>query len=265
VTIRWRPSWPMRRRRSAGGHLSRTAVLVVALALGATGGVRAQARAAGLVTAARAQLRAGNADSGLALLRLALDSGTVATGVDRTNAFVWQGVLLFYKGRDGLARESFREALTIDPRLEVAGLAQIDSLLAVEFESVRRTVQLPLTAARPSAALARLAGGPSVDTLYSCVPECRGLDQPPRALSPESQTVTVPGAGSVMGGVAVVRFVIDTTGAVEPASVVVVSSPRPGLSELLIDHVRRVRFAPGRVRGRSARVVLQWRLSVRSG
>lgn len=255
----------MRRRRGGGGHVSRTAGMCFALTLGATRGVGAQTRAADLVTAARTQLRAGNADSGLALLRLALDSGTVATSVDRTNAFVWQGVLLFYKGRDSLARESFREALTIDPRLEVAGLAQIDSLLAVEFESVRRTVQLPLTAARPSAALARLAGGPSIDTLYSCVPECRGLDQPPRALSPESQTVTVTGAGSVMGGVALVRFVVDTAGAVEPASVVVVSSPSPGLNGLLIDHVRRVRFAPGRVQGRSVRVVMQWRLSVRSG
>ncbi len=239
--------------------------VVLATGVGGARALGAQARAADLVTGARAQLHAGNVDSGLALLRLALDSGTVATRVDRTNAFVWQGVLLFYKGRDSLARESFREALTVDPRLEVAGLAQIDSLLAVEFESARRTVQLPLTAARPSAALARLAGGPSVDTLYSCVPECRGLDQAPRVLSPESQTVTVPGAGSVMGGVALVRFVVDTAGAVEPASVVVVSSPGPGLSALLIDHVRRLRFAAGRVQGRSARVLMQWRLSLRSG
>lgn len=224
----------------------------------------AQTPAADLVTAARAQLRAGNTDSGLALLRVALDSSTAGTGTDRMNAFVWQGVLQFFKGRDSLAHESFREALLIDPRLEVAGLAQIDSGLALEFEAIRRSVQPPALA-RPSAALGRLAGAPRQDTAYTCAPECRGLDQPPRALSPEAQTVIVSGAegASVMGGVALVRFVVDTSGAVEPASVTVVSSPSPGLAESLINHVRRLRFAPGRAQGRAVRVLLQWRLNLR--
>src|ERR1041385_5807994 len=117
--------------------------------------VAAQTPAADLVTAARAQLWKGNADSGLALLRLALDSSTRATASDRMNALVWRGVLQYYKGQDSLARESFRDALTIDPRLEGAGLAQGDSILAVEFEGVRRSVQLPPTAPRPPAALPR--------------------------------------------------------------------------------------------------------------
>src|ERR1041385_2340614 len=111
--------------------------------------VAAQTPAADLVTAARAQLWKGNADSGLALLRLALDSSTRATASDRMNALVWRGVLQYYKGQDSLARESFRDALTIDPRLEVAGLAQVDSILAVEFEGVRRSIQLPPKAPRP--------------------------------------------------------------------------------------------------------------------
>jgi len=249
VTIRWR-----------------AAAIFVALLVETTRGMGAQARAAELVTAARAQLGAGNVDSGLVLVGLALDSSTLATGRDRVNAFVWRGVLQFYKGRDSLARESFRDALTIDPRLEVAGLVQIDSLLAVEFEAVRRSVQPPPTAARPSAALARLASGPSLDTLYSCVPECRGLDQPPRPLAAESEIVTVRSGGAtpIMGGVAVVRFVVDSTGAVEPASIGVVSSPSPALAEALADHVRPVRFSPGRVQGRAVRVLLQWRLTLKS-
>src|SRR5437867_12616101 len=126
----------------------------------------APARSSYLVTAARAQLGAGNVDSGLVLVGLALDSSTVATGRDRVNALVWRGVLQFFKGRDSLAHGSFRDALTIDPQLEVAGLGQIDSLLALEFEAVRRSVQPPPTAARPSAALARLAAGPPPDTLH---------------------------------------------------------------------------------------------------
>src|SRR5437870_13784960 len=120
----------------------RAAAMVMGLALavevGAAPVMAGQTRAADLVTAARAQLGGGNVDSGLVLVGLALDSSTLATGRDRVNAFVWRGVLQFYKGRDSLARESFRDALTMDPRLDVAGLAQIDSLLAVEFEAVRR-------------------------------------------------------------------------------------------------------------------------------
>jgi hypothetical protein len=82
----------------------------------------------------------------------------VATGRDRVNALVWRGVLQFVKGRDSLAHESFRDALTIDPRVEIAGLGQIDSLLAVEFEAVRRSLQLPPTAQRPSARAGSMAG-----------------------------------------------------------------------------------------------------------
>ncbi|PYO99437.1 MAG: hypothetical protein DMD60_01755 [Gemmatimonadetes bacterium] len=240
--------------------------LALALDLGAAPIVTGQARAADLVTAARAQLRAGNVDSGLVLIELALDSTTIATGRDRVNALVWRGVFQFFKGKDSLARESFRDALTIDPRLDVAGLGQLDSLLAADFEDARRSIQPPPTAPRPSAALARLAAGPALDTLYSCIPDCRGLDQPPRALTGEFETVTVGsgGAGTIMGGIALVRFVVDSAGRVEPASITVVSSPSPALRDTLLEHVRPARFSPGRVQGRGVRVLMQWRLTLRS-
>ena len=238
----------------------------MALALVTSRSVGAQTRGADLGAAARGQLRVGNVDSGLVLVGLALDSSTIATGRDRVNALVWRGVLQYFKGRDSLAHESFRDALSMDPRLEVAGLAQIDSLLAADFEAVRRSIQPPPTAQRPTAALARLAGGPPLDTLYSCVPECRGLDQPPRPLPGESDVVTLRtgSAGSIMGGVAVVRFVVDTMGGVEPASIAIVSSPSPALRDALVDHVRQARFSPGRVQGHAARVLVQRRLTLRS-
>jgi len=248
----------------------RAAAIVTGLALGLVIGAArvmvAQVRAADLVAAARAQLRAGNVDSGLVLVGLALDASTLPTSRDRVNALVWRGVLQYFKGRDSLAQESFRDALTMDPRLEVAGLAQLDSLLAADFEAVRRSVQPPPTAQRPSVALARLAAGPPLDTLYSCVPECRGLDQPPRPLPGESDVVTLRSgsAGSIMGGVAVVRFVVDSMGGVEPASIAVISSPSPALWDTLLDHVRPARFSPGLVQGRAVRVMLQWRLTLRS-
>src|SRR5205809_8070669 len=170
--------------------------LALALELGVTPGVAGQARAAGLVTAARAQLGAGNVDSGLVLLGLVLDSGTVATERDRVNALVWRGVLQYFKGRDSLAHESFRDALMIDPRLEVAGLVQIDSLLAAEFEAVRRSVQPPPPAARPSSALARRAAAPPLDSQYSCVPAWPALPPAPPPPSGASELVTVLAGGA---------------------------------------------------------------------
>src|SRR3989454_7028998 len=152
--------------------------LALALDLGVTPVVAGQARAADLVTAARAQLGAGNVDSGLVLLGLVLDSGTVATERDRVNALVWRGVLQYFKGRDSLAHESFRNALVMDPRLVGGGLVPIDSFLAADFEAVRRSVRLPPTAQRPSAALARLAAGPSLGSRLTRLPECRRSHQP---------------------------------------------------------------------------------------
>ena len=77
-------------------------------------------------------------------------------------------------------------------------------------------------------------------------------------------TVRSGGASPIMGGVALVRFVVDSTGRVEPGSIAVVSSPSPALRETLVDHVRPARFSPGRVQGRAVRVVMQWRLTLRS-
>src|SRR2546429_9111470 len=98
--------------------------LALALELGVTPGVAGQARAADLVAAARAQLGAGNVDSGLVLLGLVLASGTVATEQDRVNALVWRGVLQYFKGRGSLPPPAFCDAPAIDPRAQGAGPGQ---------------------------------------------------------------------------------------------------------------------------------------------
>src|SRR5207245_6400093 len=133
--------------------------------VGVSAGLAGQPGAADLVTAAGAQLGAGNVDSGLVLLGLVLDSGTVATERDRVNALVWRGVLQYFKGRDSLAHESFRNALVVDPRLEVGGLVQIDSFLAADFEAVRRPVPPPPPGHGPSARLAPPAARPPAETV----------------------------------------------------------------------------------------------------
>src|SRR5258705_11575726 len=110
----------------------RAAMMLVGLALaaglGAAPVMGAQARAADLLTAARAQLGAGNVDSGLVLVGLALDSSALATGRDRVNALVWRGVLQFFKGRDKLPHVMFCDALSTGAPPAVRGLGAIGSL-----------------------------------------------------------------------------------------------------------------------------------------
>src|SRR2546430_13191251 len=93
--------------------------LALALELGVTPVVAGQARAADLVTAARAQLGAGNVDSGLVLLGLALDSGSVATERDRVNALVWRGVVQSFKGRGSAGPPVVSDAISIELGLVV--------------------------------------------------------------------------------------------------------------------------------------------------
>src|SRR2546428_6753612 len=106
----------------------RAATVVVGLALGVEVGaaqvMAAQARAADLVTAARAQLGAGNVDSALVLIGLALDSSTVATGRDHVNALVWRGALPIFPGPDSSSQRSCLCAPPLTLRLHVAARVQ---------------------------------------------------------------------------------------------------------------------------------------------
>lgn len=65
-------------------------------------------------------------------------------------------------------------------------------------------------------------------------------------------------------GDAVVSFVIDTDGRVDPLSVRIVSTTHPGFAEATVEGAKRLRFRPARLGGRTVRVraelPIRWRL-----
>src|SRR5207253_10712564 len=90
-----------------------------------------------LVAAARVQPAANQLDSAEALLRSALDTTAPAAPADRNNALVWDGIVQFLRGHEDLARAAFRQALALDPGLEVNGLDQLSPELAQLFQHER--------------------------------------------------------------------------------------------------------------------------------
>jgi hypothetical protein len=233
-----------------GGKQSRTAVMVVALAFGATGSVGAQTRARDLMTAARAAIQVMKLDSAARLLRQVLDSAAVRSRAEQVEAWVLLGVVHFYKGNDSVTAADFRQALALDPRLEAPGLARYDSELVALFATER-----------DSARAARRAAAALIPTpVHDCTARCPEGVTPPQLL--QDSPIAWPAARSVAPSGAsyhvVVRFLVTAAGRVDPASVTLVASSAPGdLQAALADVLRATPFTPGQAFGLPVSVLTQ--------
>jgi hypothetical protein len=211
---------------------------------------RAMAQGAGDALAqARAQLRERNLDSAAALLRRITDSTTWVDTARRLNALVLAGIVRYYMGENVMSAESFRAALEIDPALVVPRLADMDSTLGALFDSAR----------------VEFARAPSRDTLYSCSPQCEGLEVEPRLLDPglPSRNVRVFAevGDDARHGTALLRAIVDTLGHVEPGSVEVVTSSVPQeILQAVVQNLLDAHYRPGRAHGRPVRVLIERRV-----
>src|SRR6266702_4583563 len=120
-------------------------VVLVSVILAPPGALPGQSRVSQLFDSARVQLAANHLDSAEALLRAALDTAGPVAPADRNNALVWHGIVQFLRGHEDLARAAFRQALALDPSLEVNGLDHLSPELAQLFQrseqaAVRRGV-----------------------------------------------------------------------------------------------------------------------------
>lgn len=70
-------------------------------------------------------------------------------------------------------------------------------------------------------------------------------------------------ADAGVSGRVVVRFVVDTAGRVEPATVVALTSPHPALTDAVRDALAQARFKPGRSRGVPVRVLAEMPVTFR--
>src|SRR3989442_7970623 len=110
--------------RKAVASVAIACCLVVVLAAFPT--LRAQDTATALLREARVAVQANRLDSASALLRRLIDTLVPATRAERAQAWVWLGVVHFYRGKDSLAGGAFREALGLDAGLEGTGLAPLE-------------------------------------------------------------------------------------------------------------------------------------------
>src|SRR2546427_6804970 len=183
-------------------------VVLVALILAPLGALLGQSRVSQLVDSARVQLAANHLDSVEALLRAALDSTAQAAPADRNNALVWDGIVQFLRGHEDLARTAFRQALALDPGLNVNGLDQLSSELAQLFQQEKQ------------------AGGRSQGFYVS-----KDVDEAPRRLSGPPVDYPRKLLRRHVQGFVQIAAIIDTTGHAEPASLEVLSTPDSGLIE----------------------------------
>src|SRR5213593_3776626 len=215
-------------------------VVLVAVILAPPGALMGQSRVSQLVDSARVQLAANHLDSAEALLRSALDSTAPAAPADRNNALVWDGIVQFLRGHEDLARAAFRQALALDPGLEVNGLDQLSPELAQLFQQEQQ------------------AAGRSHGFYVS-----KDVDESPRRLSGPSVAYPRSLLRRHVQGFVQIAVIIDTTGHAEPASLEVLSTPDSGLIEPVKQMMVASQFSPGRLKRAAVRVMVQIAVDVR--
>ncbi len=192
-----------------------------------------------LITSAREQVRLHRADSALALLDQALDSGNTATPGERVYALLVQGLALHQKGRDSLAAVSFDAGIAGYRDLTARG-TDLAPLLKRLADSVRLS-RAPRSADTPFAA----------PTVVGTVDEPPTLvTHPPIRYAPEMQSLRI-------GGTVIVEATLDTNGRVLPTTVKVVQTPNPAFDAESKRVVQAAVYRPARVHGRPARVTIR--------
>ena len=233
-------------------------------------------RAAELVNLARDQIRANRSDSALTLLKLASDSTTGGTVADRVQAYVLLGVIEYIAHHDsGATALAFRHALQVDPGLQAAGLAQVDSALD-RIMMAERSAMAPDTTARqappppapprtPPPARPSQASSP-FGPPHDCIRRCRGGEEKPEVIQRPQFTMLDP---AVLGpsetrGVIVVHFVVGVEGAPEPESIRVTTNTAQGLTNQVLEALNAMHFRPATLNGVAVRAQVEMRFEFRA-
>ncbi len=211
----------------------------------------AQSRPADLIAAARVQLQARHLDSAAILLRQAVDTGSGGTLGEHVEAWVLLGVVHFYSGDDSAARNDFRQALSLDRRIEPTGLLRSDSELAQLFAAERAKLPAAGTAAEAMAD----------QGVHECVPRCAAGEVKPRLLSIPSLIALdqLPMGALRMHGLVLVRLIVSAAGTPEPESIHVVSGSLVAVDAEVVRAVQAAMFRPALANGRPIRASVELR------
>ncbi len=153
-----------------------------------------------LVEGARAQLEQLNPDSAYRLLERALAPAAGTAGAERVRAFTLLGISELLRGNRGAARQSFEQALRLDPVLRVDSLAELHADTRVVFGEVRAAltpVRQPFVVALDMPAdttVAPLAGQLRLDVRPSARARAVvSVETPTAVLWSDTQTVDITG------------------------------------------------------------------------
>lgn len=213
---------------------------------------------------AREQLSQRNSDSALALLRLVTDSQAGEPVARQVEAWIFTGVVSFFRGEDSSVVAAFRRAFALDPGVQAAGLSAIDSSLAATFE-----------AQRPETVAAVLPAPATADSVYECVKRCpTGVSRPSLAHFPQVQPQDVPASGSQiypgasglgasgLRGAIEFHFIINQAGSVEPGSVEVSMSTARSWQPAFRQGLLQARFRPAMLGPRPVRARVRLRVDI---
>ena len=215
-------------------------VVLLAVILAPPGALLGQSRVSQLVDSARVQIEANHLDSAEALLRAAVDTTAPAAPADRKNALVWDGIVQFLRGQEDLARTAFRQALALDPDLNVNGLDQLSPELAQLFQQEKQA--------------ARRSHGFYVSN---------DVDEAPRRVSGPPVDYPRSLLRRHVQGFVQIAAIIDTTGRPEPGSLEILSTPDSGLVEPVKQMMLASQFSRGRLKRAAVRVMVQMAVEVR--
>jgi TonB family protein len=218
------------------------------IAVASVGPLRAQQLpSTDLLAVARAQIARRQLDSATTRLEQVAYSGA-ATGPDRGEAFIWLGVVQFYRGQDSAADSSFRAALATDrlllPRVQLAALDpdlgamwERDQTAALCGEQLPAWYNVPIEPhGLPLNAAARAAREPTIR---------------PDSVEPLRYPEHLLSAG-VQGRV-IVRVIIDSLGRVDPGSQRIITTPDVDLEYEALTFIMRLHYRPARQRDRPIR------------
>ncbi len=183
-----------------------------------------QARTPELIVAARAHIAAHQLDSAESTLETAFARAVYT--MDSAWVYVWYGVVEHLRGRDEIARASFRRALLLHPDPGVDGLDKISPRLAQLFDQESRAIR---------------------------VRSANDVDVPARWLAGPVFVYPASLRSRRIAGHALVRAIVDTAGQVVGSSIEVLDTPDSAFVEPLKQMMRATAFHPARIRGRPVR------------
>lgn len=207
----------------------------LALVLVAAGPTPARAQTPAELIAAARGVAPSAPDSADALLQLALRLSTIRA--DSAVVWVWIGIAAFLRGRELLTRQSFGQALALEPALRISSLEEISPRLLDILADARLE-----------------AAGDSV--IYPA----SQLDQPPRVLRGPPLEYPLDLWRRQVNGTVLVTAIIDTAGRAEPSSIEVIEASDSAFLAPARRMIEAYEFTPGRLAGRTVRTVVYLRI-----